>query len=298
MYRSNNGFIRSLFLDGEGDASGAAAGAAGASTATPDTFSIQHGEQVLEFPRAVLKPILEKEIGDKYIPKASHNDQMARMRKELDSFKGFKSPDDLLADPEFKTKAVQSWGLDPKAANIQIQEQLARTRTELTEREVKPLQTKLGLAETRVKSLQLKDLRGQIAQAAGAVKVDDKFLKVPAKNGKPLIVSMMEDGFEYDEEHGEWFAKGTQGNKFAFSQSGDVPYMTVSEYFSVWSNGEGKDFLRSERQSGAESNPDRATVAGQNGKELRLTDAQMRDIPFFKMMQARAQKEGLTIVPV
>jgi hypothetical protein len=294
MYRSNNGFIRSLFLEGEGDASGNGA-------PVTETVQIQHGDETIELPASVLKPILEKQIADKYIPKASHNDQMGRMRKELDTYKGRPNPDDLLNDTEFKTKATQAWGLDPKAAKVEIAEQRTRLLAEINEREVKPREAKIGTLSEQVAKLRQKDLHGQIAQAANAVKVDEKFTRVPGKNAKSFIASMMENGFEYDEEHGEWFAKGTGGNKFAFSQTGDVPYMTVAEYFQVWSNGEGKDFLRNERQPGAEANPDGqrgGPVAGQVGKELRLTADQIRDIGFFKKMVEKAGREGLTIVPV
>jgi hypothetical protein len=295
MYRSNNGFIRSLFLEGEGDPSG------GAPAPAAETYQIQHGDQTIELPAAALKPILEKQIADKYIPKASHNDQMSRMRKELDTYKGRPDADTLLNDPDFKSKAVQAWGFDPKAAKAEIAEQRTRLLAELNEREIKPRDAKLTQAMTEVQKLRYKDLHGQIAQAASSVKVDEKFTRVPGKNAKSFIASMMENGFEYDEEHGEWFAKGSAGNKFQFSQTGDVPYMTVSEYFQVWANGEGKDFLRSERQPGAEANPDGqrgGPVAGQVGKELRLTSEQIRDIGFFKKMVDKAQREGLTIVPV
>lgn len=291
MFPSNNGFIRSLFLDDEGDPSGAGTSA--------ETFQIQHGDQTIDVPMTALKPVIDKYVGDKYVPKASHNDQMARMRKEADSYKARPTADEMLENPDFKTKAVQAWGLDPKATNKEIQEQREKLRNELLEREVKPREAKLTAAQERIQALQRKDLRGQIAQAAALVKVDDKFLKVPGKNAKPLIVSMMEEGFEWDDEHQEWFAKGSQGNKFAFSQTGEVPYMTVSEYFSVWAGGEGKDFLRNERQSGADANPDKGgNTAGQVGKELRLTADQIRDISYFKRMTEKAQKEGLTIIPV
>ncbi len=292
MYRSNNAFIRSLFLDGEGDPSGGGA-------PPPEVFQYQHGDTTIDIPVTALKPVIDKYVGDKYIPKASHNDQMGRMRKELETYKSRPDTDTLLNDTEFKTRATQHWGLDPKATNKEIQEQRERLRTEIYEREVKPRETKISSSESTIKELRLKDLRGQIAQAASAVKVDDKFTKQPSKNGQSLIASMMIDNFEWDDEHKEWFAKGAGGNKFAFSQTGEVPYMTVQEYFSVWSNGEGKDFLRNERQAGAESNPERnGAPAGQVGRELRLTADQIRNIPFFKQMQEKASKEGLTIVPV
>ena len=280
------------FLSPEGDPSGNDA-------PPPETFQYQHGDTTIDIPIAAIKPVIDKYVGDKFIPKASHNDQMGRMRKELDGYKSRPDADTLLNDTEFKTRATQHWGLDPKATNKEIQEQRERLRTEIFEREVKPREAKIGAADATIKELRLKDLRGQIAQAANSVKVDEKFTRVPSKNGHSLIVSMMLDNFEWDDEHKEWFAKGSAGNRFAFSQTGEVPYMNVSEYFSVWANGEGKDFLRNERQPGAESQPDKTgNATGQVGRELRLTADQIRNIPFFKQMEEKARKEGLTIVPV
>lgn len=293
MYRSNHGFIRSLFLDGEGNPN------PDGGAPPPEVFQYQHGDATIDIPVTALKPVIDKVIGDKYVPKASHNDQMARLRREADQYKTRPTADDLLNDTEFKTRATQHWGLDPKATNKEIQDQRERLRNEIFEREVKPRDAKISIADSTIKELRLKDLRGQIAQAANTVKVDDKFTKQPSKNGQSLIVSMMLENFEWDDEHKEWFAKGSGGNRFAFSQTGEVPYMTVSEYFQVWANAEGKDFLRNERQKGAESEPERGGApTGQVGRELRLTAEQIRNIPFFKQMQEKATKEGLTIVPV
>ncbi len=295
MFRSNHGFIRSLHLDGEGDGSGNGA------PSTP-TIRIQHGGQTIEVPRPD-GLLSQAEIEEKYVLKASHNDMMARSRKELDARKGLKPADEYLSDADFKTKAMATWGLlDPKATNEEYKNQLARAQNELKEREVLPLQSKLATYEKTVAGLREKDRRGQILQAAAAAGVEEKFLKAPTRNGKPLVVSMLEDAFAYDAESDDWFAKGNGASPYAFSQSGDTPYMTIGEFLSTWVKGDGRDFAKSTRQGGAESSPAGAGAGagtpGRVGQELRITQEQMRDIPTFKRLQEKAQKEGLTLVPV
>lgn len=239
----------------------------------------------------------EKEIAERYVPLPAHNDQMARMRRDLDAKKGFKNPDELLTDTEFRSRAVKEWGLDPNSTKVEIQETLKRRTQELEEREIKPRDAKLQVAEVQISSLRAKDLRGQIIGAAAEFKIEEKYLKSPTKGGKPLIVSMLEDAFAFDGEHTEWFARGENGNAFRFSQSGDVPYQTVREFMAIWVSADGKDFIRSERQPGPNARTGEGAT-GQVGKELRLTQDQIRDISFFKKMQTKAEKEGLTIVPV
>jgi hypothetical protein len=73
--------------------------------------------------------------------------------------------------------------------------------------------------------------------------------------------------------------------------------MTVGEFISTWLENEGKAFRRSERQGGAESTP-ASTQGGQHGRELRVTEAQFRDPVQYRQLRAKAEKEGLVIVPV
>lgn len=278
-------------LSPEGDGGGGAP--------NPDVVTFKHGDQEIAVPKAALTGWVPKaEVDDKYVPKAAHNDQMARMRQQLDAMKGLKNPDELLQDQEFRTKAVATWGLDPTATSEQLTKQLEKARVELQEREIKPRDKKLADATGEIGRLRAKDLRGQIIQAAAALKIEDKYLKAPTRGGKPLIVSMLEDTFGFDAEHGEWFAKGDKGT-FVYSQSGEVPYQGVTEFMTAWAAGEGKDFVRSERQGGAEANPDGTSKAsGQVGRELRLTAEQIRDPQYFKKMSEKAEKEGLTIVAI
>lgn len=237
----------------------------------------------------------EADVTAKYVPKGAHNDQMARLRKELDGKKDLKPADDLLNDPEFKDKAVKTWGLNT-ATNEQFQEQLKRATETVHEREVKPREKKLAEALAEVTALRERELDGQIVAAAAAVKVDDRYLKPTTKGGKPLIVAMLRESFGFDGEHRAWFAKGANG--FAYSQQdGGAPYMPVMEFMADWAAKDGKEFIRSQRQAGAEAEAD-GGIPGQVGKELRLTAAQIRDKSTFDRMYAKAQKEGLTIVEV
>lgn len=291
MYRTNSLWFPQLHLDGEGDPSGQGAA---------PKMKIKYNDAEIEIDRPA-GYFTQEEIAKTHVPVASHNDQMARMRKQVDAVKDRKSMDELLADPEFKTKAIESWGISPNANAKELQTQIERKTLELTEREIKPRESKIGALTQTVGTLRQKDLRGQIAQAAVGLKIDEKFMRSPTKGGTPLIVAMLEGSFGFDDEHGEWFAKGADGKTFAFSQSGEVPYQTVAEFMAGWAQAEGKDFLRSERQSGAGADTkgkDGESIPGQHGKEIRLTEAQVRDIPYFRKMLAKAEKDGLTIVMV
>jgi hypothetical protein len=220
---------------------------------------------------------------------------MARMRKEVEAKKGYVDPDSLLEDQDFRSRAVEAWGLDPTKTSQQFQQQLEKTKKELDEREIKPRQAAVEKLLDEVDKYRYRDLQGQIVQAAAALKVDEKFLKPTVKGGKPLIVAMLQEGFDFDEDNDGWFAKGSGGNPFAFSQGGDVPYMSVSEFMQQWVNAEGKDFVRNERQGGAEARPEGASNTGRSGGKLRITSEQARDIAQFRQLQARAEKEHLEI---
>lgn len=292
--------FRSLCLSPEaGSGEGGGEGDKGGGTAAPQTMKVTYNGQEIEVQRPA-GVYTQAEIAEKYIPKAAHNDTMARLRREYEPFKSRKSADELLDDPEFKTVATTRWGLDPSKTQQEQVEIVNRRIGEIREREVKPLETKLTKAETVVANLLEKDRNSQIVQAAAAAGVDPKYLKVAVKGGKPMIVALLDGAFAYDKEHGEWFAKGVGEQQYRFSQvQGGMPYMGITEFISDWINADGKDYARDEKQRGPETKPnDGKPVAGQVGRELRLTREQMRDITFFKQMQAKAEREGLTIVPI
>lgn len=234
------------------------------------------------------------EVDAKYVPMAAHNDQMARLRQKADAFKDRKSADELLDDPEFRTKAATKWGLTP---NTDFQEQLKRAKDEIVERHVKPLEQKHGKAVETITSLRQRDLRGQILQAAAGMKIEDRYLKPPTKGGTPLIVAMLAEQFGFDEQHGEWFAKDGKGGFVFSSENGEIPYQTVTEYLGRWIAADGKEFTRNERQQGAEVGAGK-TIPGQVGKEIRVTQEQAKDTRFMRPILEKAEKEGLTVVTI
>jgi len=270
--------------------------AAGGGAATP-TIKVQHAGAEIEVPRPA-GYFTQSEVSEKFVAKATHDATMASMRTQLEKTKTLKNPDDLLGDDSFKTRAMEAWGLNPNATQKQFNEQLERTRKEILDREVQPREMKLTQAQEKIGKLRNKDLYGQIIQGAAAAGINKDLLKPTTKGGTPMIVSMLRDAFDFSEEHDSHFAKGANG--FAYSQTGETPYMTPGEFITAWAAGDGKGFVTSERQSGAEASTAKGAegTPGQVGKELRLTADQLRDISFFKKMQEKAAKEGLTIVPV
>jgi hypothetical protein len=283
--------FRHPFLEGEG-------GAGGGGDATP-MITVQYNGAEVEVPRPA-GYFSQAEIAERYVPKATHDATMGSMRTKLESAKNKRDPNELLEDETFRAQAIEKWGLNPNATQKQFQEQLANKTKEITEREIVPLKTKLSASEQKIEKLRTKDLFGQIVQGAAANKVEENLLKPTTKKGVPMVVSMLRDSFAYDEETDSFYAKGENG--FAYSQTGEAPYMTVGEFIAQWVASDGKPFVRGERQSGAEAGAGQGgsgtPVAGQVGKELRLTADQIRDITFFKKMEEKARKEGLTIVPV
>jgi len=276
--------FRTLDLSPEDDAGGGA----------PPTIRVEVDGKAVDVPLPA-GYLAKADVDAKYVPKGVLNDREARHRKEMEAFKGLRPADDLLNDPEFKDRAVKTWGLNT-ASGEQFQEQLNRAKTDLFEREVKPREKKLEAANREIALLRESEVENQILQAAAALKVDDRFTKPAAKGAKPLIVAMLRPLYDFDPEHRAWFAKGPTG--FAYSQQeGGPPYMPIMEHMSGWAAGEGKDFLRSQRQQGAEAQAD-GGIPGQVGRELRLTEAQILDPVYFRKAKERADKEGLTIVQV
>jgi hypothetical protein len=269
----------------------------GGGAAPVPTIKVQHAGAELEVPRPA-GYFSQAEVNEKFVAKATHDATMASMRTQLEKSKNLKNPDDLLGDDSFKTRAMEAWGLNPNATQKQFNEQLERTRKEILDREVQPREVKLTQAQEKISKLRSKDLHGQIIQAAAAAGIQKDLLKPTTKGGTPMIVSMLRDAFDFSEEHDSHFAKGANG--YAYSQTGETPYMTPHEFIAAWAAGDGKAFVTSERQAGAEAGAGGkgTSVPGQVGKELRLTADQIRDISYFKQMQDKAAKEGLTIVPV
>lgn len=265
---------------------------------TPVLIKVQHNGQELE----VEKPqgiFTAEEVGASYVPRAAHNDQMARMRKELDGFKGRRTEEELLGDEEFRGRAIESWGIKTTSPK-EVQDRIKAAREEVVTREVTPLKQQIEKLGATVGKLRQSDLITQILQAATAARISDDLLKPATKGGIPIIVSMLRDAYMYSEEHDGWFARGSNGQP-AFSQLGDanVPYQSVQEHLAGWAGGEGKGFVKSEKQSGAGAGD---TPPGQrggiSGGVMKITAEQARDPVVYRQLRAQAEKEGLTIQPV
>ncbi len=263
------------------------------------TITVSYNGTEVEVPRP--KGLLSQaEIDKSYIPKATHDDLFAKQRRKLDDMKGFKNPAELLDDPEFRTQAQEKWGLNPNQTAQQLQDQVNKAKLEVTERQLKPLQKQLETESAKVKKLLTKQLEGQIVSAAAEAGIDPLLLKAANKGGTPMIVSMLRDSFDFDPELDAHFAKGPNG--FAYSTSGETPYQTPLEFITNWANGDGKAFVKSQRQSGSADGQDLknqgSSAPGVVGRELRMTHSQIRDISYFKQQSEFAAKNGLTIVPV
>ena len=69
--------------------------------------------------------------------------------------------------------------------------------------------------------------------------------------------------------------------------------MRVTEFVKTWVSGDGKDYIRAERQQGAEAKP--ASQPGVSGRIMYLSPAEMSDGAVYKRKRAEAAAKGLEI---
>jgi hypothetical protein len=262
------------------------------------TIKVQYNGAEIEIPRPEgLVPLTE--VNEKYMPKSAFESELGRRVDGVIRNKGYKLPDELLGDEQFRGKAIESWGLKPDQTQAQLQEQLKKQAEQLNERELKPLQTKLTAAEKKLAIAQTKDLAAQILQTV-AGKVKPGLLKSPATGAMPPIVSMLTGAYAHDDEHDNWYARGQGASGFQFSTKGDgTPYMTVAEHLANWlADPVNADFLIEQRQAGPGSKAagdDAAPGGVVKGKTLVITEADARNPATYRLRKEEAQKKGLEI---
>lgn len=187
------------------------------------------------------------EFKTQYVLKAVHDHEMGRQRKEAAALK---DPAKLLEDDEFKGKALSAWGIDPSGKAKLTAEQLQEVRESVTKQQVTPLQEQLAKAKGAIDRLRRKELEGQILEAARGV-VRDEFLTRPTPLARPLIVSMLEEQFGFDEESDGWAVKKAQGEGYEYAAKPEHgrPWMGPAEFLAGWAiKDPAKPFLRDQRQ--------------------------------------------------
>ena len=169
---------------------------------------------------------------------------------------------EALDDEEFKTQALEKWGIDPKALEAAksgagkldeqaLKEHVNSARTEWERTKLTPMQKELEKLQTKYNSTLGRTLSAEVLAATHG-SVQDYLVKA-VDGAEPAIVSMFRNRFGYDEESGKWYVK--KGDRFAVSAkpSDEQTYMGVSEYFStLQGNKEYSDLFKDVRQKGAD----------------------------------------------
>lgn len=207
----------------------------------------------------------------------------------------------LLDDDEFKNKALEAWGIDPKANKAKktdddFAQELARKREEWERKELAPVRDQTQALQNENQDLQRRILRGEIVQAAAGV-IKPELLKKGTNGIEAPFITMVEGVFGLDPEHKQFFVrKGEDDWEFsAQPQSGAPPYMSVGEFVKRWADEKDNRWaVLDNRQEG----PGAGTPGsgGRRGKNVVLTQAQARDHATYLKAQKQAEEQGGSVV--
>lgn len=186
-----------------------------------------------------------EDVAEQYVPKAVHNSELAKLRKKS---QGLKTPDELLEDDEFKTRAIESWGIKPGKTGADV----AAARTEWDQKVLKPVADELTKSKGTIDGLRRGTLHSRIiAAATGHVK--PQFLKPPTRGAVAPLVAMLEGAYGLEPETQDFYVR--DGERFAYAakpaEGAPVPYKTPEEHVAEWiGNKDNADFLVDQRQRG------------------------------------------------
>jgi len=179
----------------------------------------------------------------------------AEMAKRISQAKrGMVDPDDhtdtLLADAEFKTKAMATWGVVPGKAKVS-DEEIAKIRESIEKDKLQPLQKEVGELKGQLTSLYegARDL--QILEAARSAGVNEMWLTAPVEGQKAPIINVLAPYFGQSSDHGNgWFLKDKDGFAYAKTPTASAPFKTIAEFVPEFVGHEtrSKTFLDDKRQ--------------------------------------------------
>jgi hypothetical protein len=219
-------------------------------------FKVQHNNADIE---VELEGVYtEAEVADQFVAKAVHNSELAKLRKKA---QGLKTPDELLEDDEFKTRAIESWGIKPgkSAADVEA------ARKEWDVKVLKPATDELAKAKGTIDGLRRGGLHARLIAAAQG-HVAPQFLKPPTRGAVAPFVAMLEPAFALEPETQDYYVR--DGERFAYAakpaEGAPVPYKTPEEHVAEWiGNKDNAAFLIDQKQRGPNlQNQGRATQTG------------------------------------
>jgi hypothetical protein len=219
-------------------------------------FKVQHGGAEIE---VELEGVMtEAEVAEQYVAKAVHNSELAKLRKKS---QGLKTPDELLEDDEFKTRAIETWGVKPgkSAADVEA------ARKEWDAKVLKPVTDELGKAKGAIDGLRRGSLHARLIAAAQG-QVAPQFLKPPTRGAVAPFVAMLEPAFALEPETQDFYVR--DGERFAYAakpaDGAPVPYKTPEEHVAEWiGNKDNAAFLIDQKQRGPNlQNTGRSSTSG------------------------------------
>lgn len=192
-----------------------------------------------------LDAVPTSQLESEYIPVKQHNSEFVKLREKM---KGLVDPEKLLADEEFKTKALGAWKVTPGTPA----EELTRAREQIMKSDVEPLKQQVGKLMAQVEHARKRDLAYKILQTASTAGVKKRLLTPPENlpSAPPPIVNMVESYFGYDDEHGDWFARNGEAFAYAAKPTNERPFKGVEEFMGEYLKG-APDLLEDQRQRGA-----------------------------------------------
>lgn len=193
-------------------------------------------------------------VKDTHVPKDRVSADIDRRVRSIIENQGLKKADELLADDAFVQRVAEQHGLVKKgseansasaeAAAQQIRDALARQRAEIEQREIKPRDEKLTLAEQREERRLSRQLDRDLNIALRDAGVKKALL--------PAVVGMLRDRFGYDDEADDFFVEDPKtGDPMISSGSGKNTYKDINEFVQEFvEQSENAEYLDRQTQGG------------------------------------------------
>ncbi len=257
------------------------------------TFSYEHPEH-----GAMDVPIPEGFVSsdgmtENFVPRSVHNQEMAKMRTAA---KGRHTDEEMLADEDFRTRALETWeikldGSDPKPSPVDTEALTEKITARLRKSDVEPLTLERDGLLSEVTVLRRASLISALVQAASGI-VKPSLLKSAVPGQEPPIANILGGYFGVIPDTKTWGVK--EGDTFAYSSkpTNDNPFKGVAEFVLEWSGDKANaDFLLDEKQRGPALND----APKPTGGAITLTREQAQDTQQYRAASAKAIEAGVPL---
>ncbi len=247
----------------------------------------------------------ESELDTTYVLRAVYNRDTKKLREKSE---GLVDADSLITDDEFKTSALEAWGItvDPETGKptgeadvaVKVREGveagIAQQRKRWETTELAPLTGRVDKSEAQNVVLMRRDLEREILQAANDAGVKEVYRKAPPTGGLPMIVAQLAPQFGYDEESSRWSLKSRESEGYVASTKAtmEAPFKNPSELLGDWKEDKNlqSEYFEDQRQPG----PGLNRPGGGKGA-IRLTYQESQDAGKYRAAKAEAEKLGVAL---